>query len=228
MTTYTLPQNDGSIDSERSEQAIGLLGGTFDPVHNAHLHYAQQIAEHLALKKIHLMPANVPPHKSMNVSSAEHRKAMIDIVCQHNKLFYLNEFELGRNETSFTVKTLEMLAQNHQGPIYFFIGMDSLCQLDKWYKWEELLNYCHLVVTGRPGYELPSKNTQFGRYIHQHLTTDKAKLKSQRNGFIYKVITDNLEISSTSIRSRINNGLTCQYLVPEPVLDYIRKHRLYR
>jgi nicotinate-nucleotide adenylyltransferase len=214
--------------NNKEPHSIGILGGTFDPIHHGHLHYGQQIAEQLELEQVSLLPAHIPPHKSGTHANAEQRLEMVKLACQQNPLFCVDDRELHRDEHSYTINTLKQIkAEQPDTILYFFIGMDSLANLSSWYQWQELLTLCHLIVTDRPGYQVPEPGSALGDYIENHLTSDLGRLRQDACGYIYLAHTDNLEISSSAIRERLASRQNCQYLLPESILGYIFKHKLY-
>ena len=140
---------------------IAILGGTFDPIHHGHLKPAQQVANWLKLEKLVLLPAHIPPHKNGTYANASQRKAMVELVCEHDKLFHIDSRELTRTSPSYTVETLkEIKSENPHSQLFFIIGMDSLLNFTSWHQWQEILMLCHLVVNNRPQYEFASINIQ--------------------------------------------------------------------
>ena len=208
--------------------AIGLLGGTFDPIHVGHLRPAIAALERLNLSEVRLLPNYIPPHKATPDSALAHRLAMVHLAASHTTGLVVDERELKRNRPSYTLDTLkELRAELPTTPLCFLMGMDSLCQLDQWHGWQQLLDYAHLVVSHRPGWQ-PDFNAQVAALVQAHGTTDETQLHRQLQGRIYLFDSPQLDISSTQIRACVRAGNNPQYLLPEPVLNYIRDKGLYQ
>ncbi len=136
-------------------RAIGILGGTFDPIHYGHLRPCLDLLQQINLAEVRLMPNHIPPHRAAPGSSASHRLAMATLAVQDCAELTIDTRELNRTTPSYTIDTLiELAAENPTTPICFLIGLDSLNSLHTWHRWQELLNYCHLVVSYRPNYQL--------------------------------------------------------------------------
>ncbi|ART79817.1 nicotinate-nucleotide adenylyltransferase [Oceanisphaera avium] len=210
------------------KNAIGLLGGTFDPIHVGHLRPAIAMLEQLGLSEVRLIPNYIPPHKATPDSDANHRLNMAKLAAAATPGLVVDARELNRNRPSYTLDTLKELRGEHPTrALCFIMGMDSLCSLDKWHGWQELLNYAHLVVGHRPGWQ-PQFNTTLHDFIQRHLTDDASLLSSKTQGHIYLFNNPQLDISSSQIRHCLQAGNNPQYLLPEGVLNYIRDKGLYQ
>lgn len=210
------------------QKAIGLLGGTFDPIHVGHLRPAIALLERLNLSEVRLIPNYIPPHKVTPDSSPEHRLAMVKLAASQTPGLVVDERELSRDSPSYTLDTLkELKAELPNTPLCFLMGMDSLCQLDQWHGWQQLLDYAHLVVSHRPGWQ-PDFNANIQALVQAHATTDPQRLSHQLSGCIYLFDSPQLDISSTQIRNCVKEGNNPQYLLPEAVLNYIRDKGLYQ
>jgi nicotinate-nucleotide adenylyltransferase len=195
---------------------IGVLGGTFDPVHYGHLVIAEDAYAYLQLEKVLFVPAYQPPHKPPGSYSAfEHRVNMLKLAIAHNPHFELSLIEAERHGPSYTVDTLREL-QDDMGPevtLYLIIGMDSLANILSWYCPAELLKLCRMVVAERAGYQV-----------------DLAALEGELPGLqdaLELIDTPELSISSTDLQERLQRGLPIRYQLPAQVEAYIRKHKLY-
>jgi nicotinate-nucleotide adenylyltransferase len=196
---------------------VGVLGGTFDPVHYGHLVIALDAWAYLDLEKVLFIPAYQPPHKPDGSYSAfEHRVRMLQLALDDNRCFELSLIEAERHGPSYTVDTLKDL-RAELGPdaeIYFIIGMDSLGNILDWYRPEELITLCRIVVAERAGYQV-----------------DLAALEEGLPGLQKSLVlidTPELSISSTDLQRRIRLGLPIRYQVPPEVEQYIRAHQLYQ
>lgn len=196
---------------------LGILGGTFDPVHHAHLVAAQEAQHQLVLDRVLFVPAGDPPHKpSQPLSPTHHRLRMLELAIADQPHFAISRVDLDRPGPCYTVDTLALLRSEWgPGPTFFFVeGSDSLADMPSWYQPQRLLELCELVVVERPGVEL-----------------DLSQLKRQLPGItsrIHWVQMPLLEISSTGLRTRVRAGRPISYLVPPAVEVYIREHGLYR
>ncbi|MCQ4969784.1 nicotinate-nucleotide adenylyltransferase [Atlantibacter hermannii] len=209
---------------------LAWYGGTFDPIHFGHIKPVEALAQRVGLKKVVIMPNNVPPHRPQPKANSAQRKAMIEAAIQGNPLFELDDRELQREMPSWTADTMETL-RTEQGatqPLGFIIGQDSLLTFQTWHRYADILACCHLLVCRRPGYALTMPDARQQRWLEQHLATDIAELHSQPAGKIFLAETPLLNISATVIRQRLEQGQPCDDLVPAPVMAYITHHGLYR
>lgn len=197
---------------------IGIMGGTFNPIHYGHLFMAEQAYEQIGLDKVLFMPSNNPPHKDNGViASNEHRSTMVKLAIEGNPHFELSTIEMDRKGITYTADTLRIL--NEENPnieYYFIIGADSFFNLQKWREPENIFKLCTLLVFERDLVE-KDKMLEQHRYLSSIYTHIKLKFLSMPT----------IQISSNNIRSRINDNLTIRYYVPDNVLTYISEHRLY-
>lgn len=196
---------------------IGVMGGTFDPIHVGHLVAAEEVWAQLELEYVIFVPAGLPPHKlANNISHTEHRLAMVKLAIASNPHFTLSRVDIDRFGPCYTVETIEIL-RDKWGPeaeIYFIMGSDSLADILTWHKPKRLIRLCRLAVVMRPGYEV-----------------DMEALDSYLPGIAMRVQfieAPALDISSTDIQRRVREGLPIRYQVPEAVEKYIYEHRLYK
>lgn len=196
---------------------IGVLGGTFDPIHYGHLVIACDARAYLDLEKVLFVPAYQPPHKPEGTySTFRHRTRMLQLAIAGGCYFELCLIEEERCGPSYTVDTLRDL-QHREGPdtrIYFIIGMDSLADLPEWHNPEELIRHYRVVVAERAGY---------------HLDLDALETRLPGlGGSLEGIDTPELSISSTDLQRRVQHGLPIRYQVPPSVERYILAHGLYR
>lgn len=197
---------------------IGIFGGTFDPLHLAHLRVAEEVAEKQHLDKVLFIPAGHPPHRRAPQASPEHRLAMVRLGVAGNPRFASSDCEIKRPGPSYTVDTLAQLKQKYPLDKFFLLmGMDQLLTLHAWLDVPRLLDLCHVVAFSRPGQPLPEPNSISGPG-HKALPQKVYTLQT----------VSALEISATLIRRRARRGESLKYLLPEPVITYLLKHKLYQ
>ncbi len=196
---------------------IGVLGGTFDPIHNGHIVVAEETRTHLDFAEVLFVPAGQPWLKVYgHISAAEHRVQMVRLAIADRPYFKLSTMEIDRAGLSYTVDTMtELQAQLGAGnELFFILGWDSLAQLPQWREPSRLIKMCRLVAVPRPGYSLPDLNS----------------LEAVIPGLLRRLIVldkPEVDVDATEIRRRVARGLPIGHLVPEPVGEYIRQHRLY-
>ena len=197
-------------------QRIGVIGGTFDPIHYGHLAAAEEARVRVNLEKVLFVVALLPPHKlDEDVTPVEHRLAMVRLGVASNPHFEISLVDVDRPGPSFTVDTISML-QEQWGPgteLFFVMGLDSLVEVPTWHQPERLIRLCHLVAVSRPRFEV-----------------DMRQLEASVPGISSRVeIIDmpEVDISSSDLQRRVKEGLPIKYQVPEEVERYIIEHRLY-
>lgn len=205
---------------------IGILGGTFDPVHHGHLRLAIEIREALDLAQVRLVPARVPNLRDDPRARPEQRLAMLEIAVAGTGLA-IDARELHASGVSYSVETLAALrAECGTQPLCFILGQDAFNGLPRWHRWTELLNFAHLVVATRPGYTQPA-----GRELEELLARTEiltpAALSTLISGCILLQGIPLLPIAATELRARVRDGRCIAGLTPPGVLDYIRLHHLY-
>jgi len=216
------------LNTARVPQRIGILGGTFDPVHIGHLRGALEVAELLKLDELRLTPSARPPHRDTPSVSAQDRLAMVQCAVAGVPPLTVDDRELLRDKPSYTIDTLESmraeLAADDQ--LFLLLGWDAFCGLPSWHRWEELLEHCHIVVLQRPDADSESpdamRNLLAGRAV-----SDPKALKGP-GGKITFVWQTPLSVSATQIRQLLASGKSVRFLVPDAVLAYIDTHGLYR
>lgn len=213
-----------------SRQRIGLLGGTFDPIHFGHLRLAQELTDTLALDTLRFIPAANPPHRQLPAVTATQRAAMVQLALAGNPKLVLDRCELQRTGTSYSIDTVLALRQQF-GPdtaLCMVMGSDAFIKFDTWHRWHELLAHCHLVLVARPNTPLQGQlSDRLQALLSQHLQKDLAALGLSPSGAIIMPPITALDISATAIRACLRQQKSPRYLLPDAVLDYIQCHRLY-
>ena len=206
---------------------IGVLGGTFDPVHFGHLRPALEIQQALGLDEIRLLPAHLPPHRSQPQASPQQRLAMLLAAVADDPAFMVDTREYDREGPSYTLDTLESLRADLAGKdLCLLVGMDAFCGFTSWHRWREILEYCHLVVMTRPGKTFPQQG-ELADFILRHRVADAEALKTRASGLLLLHPVSQLEISSTQIRELLAAGKRADFLLPKSVLEIIKVEGLY-
>lgn len=209
------------------KRAIGIFGGTFDPIHNGHLRSAYEVHQQLGLTRICLLPNAIPPHKDSPDVSPEQRLEMVRLAVADHPELDVDARELSRESPSYTVDTLEHYREEHPDtPLCFIIGMDSLLSLPRWHKPERILELAHLVVCHRPGYPI-SHDAPIQPWLARYGCQDPERLHQQSAGLIHCLAVTQLDIASSTLRSQMAAGQSPHFLMPAKVVDYIEQHSLY-
>lgn len=206
---------------------IGILGGSFDPVHCGHLRLALEARQELNLDEVRLIPCGVPPHRAPPMASAALRLAMLSAATQDEPGLRVDDREITRPGPSYTIDTLASLrAEFPSTPLCLILGMDAFLGIPAWRRWRELLGLAHIAVAHRPGYEINAKG-EMDKLLSQHRVTDAAGLRAHKHGRIVLWTLPALDISSSRIRALIAQGKSVRYLTPDPVYDMIHMQRIY-
>ncbi len=214
---------------------LGILGGTFNPIHYAHLAAAEEVRSRLELDRILFVPSYLPPHKlEEDVPSAVQRLEMVKLAIADNPSFEPSDIEINRGGKSYTIDTIEALQEtNPDVELYFIIGLDSFLDIQTWHDWKKLLTLCCFVVLSRPGYRfIDLVKIDFMKHAEKELASlDAGHLAHTmvRSGalIIWLEMVPLYDISSTDIRRRVKQGRSIKYLLPETVEIYIMNNRLY-
>ena len=216
--------------------ALGLLGGTFDPIHFGHLRLAEEAREALGLAQVALIPAGQPPHRDVPQSSAADRLAMVRLASAGNPGLVVDDGEVFASGKSYTLLTLERLRALHgpQRPLVLILGADAFNGLPAWHRWQELFGLAHIAVANRPGFAPNGRrwpgtlSPELDAACAGRIDTDPAVLHQHPAGHVVPFDMTPLAISASLIREFIHGGHSARYLLPDSVLDYIGLHHLYR
>ena len=208
---------------------VGVFGGTFNPVHYGHLRSALELVERLDLDHLDMMPCAVPPHRETPSCDASHRAAMVELAVAGEARLGCDSRELRRPGNSYTIDSLIELRGElgAEHSLCLVMGCDALLGITSWHRWQELLDWAHIVVIARPGWHLPGSGT-VAEWLSTHALAHPGALAEQPAGGILLQELRPLDISSTEIRELLSAGRSARYLLPEPVLEYIEAHGLYR
>jgi nicotinate-nucleotide adenylyltransferase len=208
------------MESCPAEKRIGIIGGSFDPVHIGHLIIAQDAIEHLELSEVVFVPAAIPPHKQhLQRIDAEHRLNMLKLATETDMRFSVSDIEIQRGGVSYTVDTLKVLRDIYSSAALFLIvGSDTLVDLHTWHKTGEILELCEVATFLRPGED------------SMEAITGKIQLPAEQRECLLRNVIDahRIEVSSSEIRMRLVEGQGIRYLVPPKVESYIYEHGLYQ
>jgi len=212
---------------------IGLLGGTFDPIHNGHLAIATRAREQCRLDAVVFIPAASPPHKEQwEISELRHRRRMLELACGSGAGFYVSLLEAERRGPSYTVDTLRTLKDYFpsQTRLFFIIGSDSFIDLPSWKEPERLLDYANLVVANRTSRDSVSIERILELHFPAYRTRNAENIYRKEKGgcAIILLEMEPVEVSATEIRELARQGRTIAHLVPKAVSSYIRDQGLYK
>ena len=196
---------------------IGLLGGTFDPIHNGHLHIARSFADELDLESVILLPAGDPYHKTAPRTAAHHRLAMAEIAAKADSRLAVSDCDIVRQGATYTYDTVQIFRQHFPAAeFWLLIGMDSLLQLHTWHRWQNLVRQCRIAAAPRPDSSLAQAPAPLQSWLAEALP----------QGRLHILQAEPLPISSSQIRQQLATEHTSPDIPPE-VLSYIQQHQLY-
>jgi nicotinate-nucleotide adenylyltransferase len=209
-------------------KSIGIFGGTFDPIHIGHLRLALELKEHLRLDEMRLLPCYIPTHRTSPAASSQQRVDMLQIALENSSDLTLDLRDIKRDKPTYTYDTLCELRDELGGQVSISVcmGMDSYVTLDTWHHWQELIQLAHLVVTARPGWKLPSEGL-IAELTQAHSASIE-QIHQSPAGVLAIVSQRLLPISASEIRFLIEQKKSPQFLLPDAVWQYIKKHRLYQ
>lgn len=214
-------------------QPVAIFGGTFDPIHFGHLRLAQELAESLRVEEVRFMPGGQPPHRAAPQVTALQRLDMTRLAIADNPLFRIDDREVRRSGPGYTFDTLTEVRREVGAAraLCLFLGADAFLDLATWHRWHEIFALTHIVVAHRPGFPPESWSARMPEplareYESRLMRQPFAVHLSPAGGIVTQAIAA-LDISASMIRDSLARGVSPRYLLPERVLDYIRKHALY-
>lgn len=211
----------------QTRKAIGILGGTFDPIHMGHLRMALELYENLDLLKVHIIPCFQPVHRKLPTASPAHRLAMVKCAIANESALLADDREIIRNEPSYMIDTLLSLRTEYpDNPLCLILGIDAFLGFTSWHRWKEILEHAHIVVAHRPQYSIPV-NGIIADLVKERSQSDAAYLHEHMAGSIIVRPITTLEISASVIRNLIASGKSPRYLLPDAVYEYIKQHGTY-
>jgi nicotinate-nucleotide adenylyltransferase len=213
--------------------AIGLFGGTFDPVHFGHLRLATELAEAFHLERVIFIPAGLPYHRGRSAhATGEQRLTMLKLATQRDALFDVDDRDLRRGGNTYTYDTLTEIRKEKgpDVPLVFLAGTDTFAKIDEWHRWTELFDLAHfaIAVRGDDAQWAAKGPGTFPKEAWPRITLNPRDLAAAPAGKVVTFAMTPLSISSTAIRSLAAAGQSVRYLTPDPVVEYIRSHELYK
>jgi nicotinate-nucleotide adenylyltransferase len=211
---------------------IGLLGGTFNPIHFGHLRIAETLSEALRLDEVRFIPAANPPHKVMPLVSAKARAKMVEIAIRDNPLFQLDTQELNRPGHSYTVDTLLSLraALGNEVSLVLLMGSDAFSNLHTWHRYTDILQLCNIALVQR----LPTEEQalplakELDDLMRVHFSDNVSDVSIKPHGVITVQAMAPLAITSTDLRERLRQKMSARYLMPDAVIAYVLEQQLYK
>ena len=213
---------------------VGILGGTFDPIHYGHLRLAQEALEQCMLSTVRFIPGGTPPHRTAPLASAAHRLQMVRLAIQDQPGFAVDEREVQRTDPCYSVDTFSALRAElgSQQSLCLLLGSDAFLQLHSWHQWEKLFELTHIVVMQRPGRPVGNAMAQadggLSKQYQSRLAPSPQLLHESPGGLVVVLDMPQLDISATDIRSRAAQHKNLRYLLPDAVAHYIQINQLYK
>ena len=207
---------------------VGILGGTFDPVHNGHIRLAVECYERLDLEEVRLVPLHTPPHRRQPTASPEQRYKMLEMATKKIGRLVVDDCELARGGISYTIETVKMMRKKFNGiPLCLLMGTDAFNSMYTWYQWQDLLNFVHIVIAERPGDVSQPGHTGLQDFLISHQSGNLADLYDSPSGKIFVIAMPLLDISSTRIRDIFSAKKNPVMLLPDTVIEYIESSHIY-
>lgn len=207
--------------------AVGIFGGTFNPVHFGHLRSARELLERLPLDELRFVPARQPPHRDAPQVSAADRAAMVELAIAGEPRLRCDRRELERSGPSYSVDTLESLRRElgDERPLALVLGGDAVLGLTGWHRWPRLLALAHLVVIARPGWQIPD-DAEVAPLLRERAIAPAQLLEGPAGGILQCSLTPQ-DISATAVRALLQSGFDTADCLPQAVAGYIAEHGLY-
>jgi len=209
---------------------LGIMGGTFDPIHDGHLLAAEGARWHVKLDQVLFVPTGQPWQKPVVVADPEHRFRMTELAIASNPAFAASRVELDQPGPTYTVETLRRLREDlpDEARLFLILGADVVLQLPSWKDPAEVLELAELVAVSRPGYDLGGLEAALAATLQESGAGEGLQGRRPPTPRLHTVPIPQLAVSSTDLRTRVAAGAPIRYLTPDPVVDYIAEHRLYR
>ena len=214
---------------------LGVFGGTFDPLHYAHLRLAEEAIDALGLGGVRWIPAGRPAHRATPAADAAQRLAMVRLATADNPRFELDAAETLAEQPSYTVPTLERLRRDdacgERRPLVLLVGADAFAGISAWHRWQDLFELAHVAIAHRPGYRVNAASAAWppalATVFAERYRAEVERLQTSPAGHIVCFAMTPLDISATKIRALLSNRLSVRYLLPDALCNYIEEHHLY-
>lgn len=214
-----------------NNEPLGILGGTFDPIHFGHLRLAEECADSLKINEVRLLPAGKPWQRSGLIVPIEHRVEMVRLGVESNPRFRVDAREAQRTGPTYTVETLASLRHEfgEARPLVMIVGSDQFLNLPTWHRWQKLFEYAHIAVARRANepFDLGELPAALAAMVTNRLTNDRSAL-AEPAGRVFSIEMTPLKISSSQIRTLVRTRASARYLLPAAVYEYILQHGLYQ
>ncbi|SVE16609.1 uncharacterized protein METZ01_LOCUS469463 [marine metagenome] len=208
--------------------SIGVLGGTFDPIHNGHIRLALEVRNKLKLDTIKLIPANIPPHRSTPLASANDRKKMVELAILDQENLSIDLREIENKNISYTVNTLISLrVEFPNDALFLIVGEDVFNMIDTWKDWQSILNYTHIIVATRLEENKKNISDELKVWRKKNEINDIKILKMTQSGHVFYINTPIVEISSRMIREYYSQKKIIDEYLPSNIISYIKENNLY-
>lgn len=216
---------------EPRKEKLGIFGGTFNPVHKAHIDIADQVLRLYGLDKIFFVPAFVSPHKidNQNLASPEHRLKMLEMSLKFSHDLYIDDFEIKKGGPSYTIETLKHF-RTVSPSLYLIIGIDAFQKISEWHEYSKLFEYTHFIVIPRPDHPMPFLDRVLPKDFFEKYFKTRIPHKEWQHQGGYKIFYSDIKslpISASQVRENVKQGLNVKNLVPKEVQKYIEKTKLY-
>jgi len=213
--------------SDQERNIITLFGGTFDPVHSAHLYVAESVYKALPCQEIRFLPCYIPVHREKPQATAQQRLEMLHLALEPFDYLSIDEHEIKREGSSYMIDTLQQIrGEENDKPLALLISTDQFKVFDQWKEWQRIFNFAHIIVVNRPGYSFHVNDNLQSEFAKRN-TTNIADLNNHRCGFIFQLYIPPTEIAATDIRHEFEKGSIPKANLPANVYDYILQHKLY-
>jgi nicotinate-nucleotide adenylyltransferase len=207
---------------------VGILGGSFDPVHFGHLRLALECLQQADLGKVIFIPLNSPPHRRPLQASTEQRLHMLELAILGAANFEVSDMEIQRKGITYTIDTLKQLRGSmDRQSLCLILGMDAFQEFDNWKGWQTIPDYAHLIIVDRPDAAEEIRKETIKAFLESRLAFKKEELHNSPSGKVFRLNVPLLDISSSRIRDQLHAEASAMYLLPDKVLEFINKERIY-
>jgi nicotinate-nucleotide adenylyltransferase len=211
-----------------NKKILGILGGTFDPIHYGHLNIAEFCMHEFSMDQIIFIPCHIPSHRPTPQANSSERLAMLKIAILGYDKFSIDTIEMDKDTESYSYNTLTELRKKFpEQNLSFILGMDSFETLNTWQNYNKILDMCNIIVVNRPGYEIPDTNWS-NEILRRHLITNKEEFLQHKHGKVFMISIPPQDISATQIRNILKQKSGDLINVPTKVKEYMDQHNLYK